>query len=117
MGDLSENFSRWEFACNCGCGYNTVDSELLEMLEEIRHHFGKPIKINSGCRCPSYNARIGGSEFSQHTKGRAADIVIDGVSPEIVQEYIDTEIAPGGLGKYETFTHIDSRTGYARWRG
>ena len=55
MGDLSEHFSRAEFECRCSCGYNTVDYGLIMVLEQARRHFNQPIKINSGCRCPTYH--------------------------------------------------------------
>jgi len=38
MGDLSPHFSRHEFACRDGCGYDTPEPELLAALEELRHH-------------------------------------------------------------------------------
>ena len=58
MGDISENFSRSEFACRCGCGFATVDVELIKTLEVVRKQFNKPIKINSSCRCEEHNERI-----------------------------------------------------------
>jgi hypothetical protein len=33
---ISENFARSEFRCKCGCGLDTVDTELLRLLENIR---------------------------------------------------------------------------------
>ena len=115
----SKYFSRSEFACKCGCGFDTVDTELLIVLETIRGHFAAPVYIASGCRCGIYNRRIAGALHSQHIKGRAADIYIKTVAPEIVQGFLESRY-PGkfGIGRYETFTHIDTRTGPpARWRG
>ena len=80
MGDLSENFDLDEFECKCGCGFDTVDQELVDILEEIRSHFktmygGRVrVKVNSGCRCPDHNLSVGGSQSSQHLLGTAADI-------------------------------------------
>ena len=116
MGDLSEHFSRHEFACKCGCGFDTVDAELLKVLEIIRNHFDRPITINSGCRCLRYNSRIGGANTSQHLLGRAADIDVKGIDPALVQE-LAVQLGVGGIGKYKTFTHIDTRVGHARWAG
>ncbi|BEB16509.1 hypothetical protein VEE45_23520 [Escherichia coli] len=46
---LSKHFSRKEFKCKCGkCDYDTIDAELLVILEDVREHFGKPVIINSG---------------------------------------------------------------------
>ena len=116
MGDVSKNFSRKEFACKCGCAYDTVDARLIHFLEMIRERFGAPVKINSGCRCSSYNMKVGGSLHSQHLLGRAADIVVDGVPPDAVADYAESIGAPG-VGRYATFTHIDSRNTVSRWRG
>ena len=118
MGDLSRHFDRAEFACRCGCGFDTVDAELVLMLEEIRKEFERPVYVTSGCRCPEHNQHVGGSPNSQHLKGRAADIQVKGVEPWQVQEFIESELVPSGLGKYDSFTHIDSRSGnLSRWEG
>ena len=113
---LSQHFFRSEFACKCGCGYDTVDALLLEALESVRLFFGEPITVNSGCRCPEYNSEIGGAEKSQHKKGRAADIVVKSVAPAEVADY--AESLGLSVGRYRSFTHVDSRSGpAARWRG
>ena len=115
MSDLSTHFSRSEMACKCGCGFDTCDAELLRILEEIRSHFDRPITINSACRCKSHNARVGGSDNSQHLYGRAADIVVAGVDPALVAELAD-QMDCGGVGEYDSFTHIDTRSNQiARW--
>ena len=118
MGDLSAHFSRSEFACSCGCGYNTVDTELLTIMEVVRQHFDAPVKITSGCRCLTRNAEVGGSKHSQHLIGRAADIQVGGVEPGEVADYIDNMWPDKlGLGKYGVFVHVDSRSTKARWEG
>ena len=115
MGDLSKHFNRSEFACKCGCGYDTVDAELIEYLEAIRLRFG-PVTVTSGCRCTEHNKAVGGSKNSQHVLGRAADIQVKGVEPATVQAYCEDSLIPQGLGSYNSFTHIDTRSsGDARW--
>ena len=42
---MSKYFSRSEFSCNCGCGFDTVDFELIQMLDGLRENFDKPIHI------------------------------------------------------------------------
>lgn len=59
-----------------------------EVLQPIRDHFG-PVHISSGYRGPALNARIGGSRRSQHMRGEAADIVIAGVAPIEVCQWIE----------------------------
>jgi len=112
---LSAHFDRSEFACACGCGFDTVDTELLDALEALRAHFERPVRITSGARCAKYNAEVGGSPNSQHLIGRAADVVVDHIEPELVHEYFRDH--PGGLGSYSNFTHIDTRNERARWTG
>jgi uncharacterized protein YcbK (DUF882 family) len=119
---LSDNFSREEFACQCGCGFDTVDAQLLDVVQTLRDALEVPIKINSACRCNEHNTAVGGSANSQHTKGRACDVVATGVEPadvaEVVEFILDHKGIAGGVGRYTTFTHIDTRTnGPARWEG
>lgn len=113
---LSPNFSREEFACKCRCGFATVDVELINVLENIRSHFGNPIKINSGCRCAKRNKEEGGKSGSKHLRGIAADIVISGVEPRQVYDYLCCTYSDRyGIGCYNAFTHIDVRSRKARW--
>ena len=116
MGDVSKNFNRSEFACKCGCEYATVDVELLRILEDVRERFDSAVKINSGCRCPAHNKRVGGSVDSEHTRGIAADIVVDGVPAHEVHTYLSMKY-PGryGMRKYQIWTHVDVRQRAARW--
>lgn len=116
MGDISKNFNRSEFACKCGCGFDTVDSETLKVLEFVREHFKKPVTITSGCRCESYNKRIGGADMSQHRLGRAADIVVKDTAAVDVYRAIDEKFGNCyGFGSYPNFTHVDTRSSKARW--
>ncbi len=118
MGDLSQNFSRYEFRCKCGqCDCGTADVELVKVLEQLRAQFGhRKIAITSGHRCAEYNEKVDGWPTSQHLLGRAADIVMDGVEPSYVYEYLDKKYPRNyGIGKYDDFTHIDTRQEYARW--
>ena len=67
-------------------------TELAEMLEVIRAHFGKPVKINSAFRGPAVNsATPGASKTSQHMKGEAADIEIPGVDDAELHRWIVEE--------------------------
>lgn len=110
------NFRREEFTCECGCGFDTIDYELLEVLEDVRQHFGNPIIINSGCRCVSRNHAVGGSPHSQHVIGRAADIVVKGIEADSVADYLENKYQNKfGIGRYNGRTHIDTRSGKARW--
>lgn len=108
---ISDNFWRNEFACKCGCGQDTVDTCLLEVLQTVRYHFNRPITVSSGNRCPRHNAREGGEFKSLHLVGRAADIVCQDVPHEDLYNFVDGIMAGwGGLILYDNFVHIDSRS-------
>lgn len=121
---MTEHFSREEFRSKDGAYFPKHAQEnlqiLAEQLEVLREHFQKPITINSGYRSPEHNAKIGGTENSQHLLGKAADIVIDGISPDEVADAIEFLIEgkmmkQGGLGRYVDFTHYDIRGKKSRW--
>ena len=121
---LTENFNREEFECTDGSEMPTDVqlniAELAVQLEIIRSHFNAPIHINSAYRSLEYNRSIGSNDTSQHVLGRAADIVVDGYTPDEVAEAIEFLISTGlikegGVGRYNTFTHYDIRGTRARW--
>lgn len=121
---LSKNFSAYEFACNDKSDKFKVATELVETLQQIRDHFGKPVIINSAYRTPAYNASIGGSSRSQHCMGTAADICIKGVDPIRIALYVASLPyfqTHGGIGYYSRaqvtggFVHVDVREAPSRW--
>ena len=116
MTRLSPHFIRSEFACPCGCGCDTVDAELLTVLEAIRNFFGLPVTISSGIRCPTHNDDIGGVGGSQHMTGKAADFTVMHHTPARVHEYlVGKYLHKYGIGNYQRWTHIDVRPIMARW--
>lgn len=58
------------------------------ILQPVREHYGKSVKVNSGYRAPEVNAAVGGSKTSDHCKGQAADIEINGVANGDLADYI-----------------------------
>lgn len=113
---LSPHFRLSEFASKDGSDKVLVDDALVELLEQIREAAGGAVTINSGYRSPAHNAAVGGVSSSQHLYGRAADIVVSGASPllvgQIAEYYLDRK---GGIGVYQTFTHVDTRSIRSRW--
>lgn len=114
---LSNNFTVSEFKCKDGSDKILIADELVSLLQKIRDHFGKPITINSAYRNAVYNIKIGGASRSQHVYGTAADIVVKGVNPAEVAKYVEY-IMPnkGGIGLYNSFTHVDVRVKRSRWK-
>ena len=123
---LSQNFSVREFRCGlgrgCSCTTTLVDDKLVEYLQKIRDYFGTEVELTSAYRCPSYNSSTSGAATgSRHTKGQAADIVVNGVAPRRVAAFAEY-IGVKGIGLYETasdgyFVHIDTRTTKSFWYG
>lgn len=117
---ISKNFKRKEFACKCGCGLGLKDGdinfELIEVVQDVRDTFDKPVVINSGLRCEKHNKRVGGAPKSQHLIGTAADIRVQGVEPIEVYRYLTAKYPKKfGIGNYKNFTHIDVRPNKARF--
>ena len=121
---LTNNFSKEEFDSKDGSEmpqevFMNVQ-ELAKNLQVLRDEMKRPIKINSGYRSPSHNAKVGGAIRSQHLLGTAADIVVNGKTSTQVAAVIEQLIAQGkmkegGLKAYKSFTHYDIRGKNIRW--
>lgn len=116
IGGKKTNFQIKEFACHDGSDEIRIDEELVEKLQIIRSYFGVPVSINSGYRSPEHNAFVGGVKNSNHVLGKAADIVVKGVSPKTVAEFAK-KIGFRGVGLYKDFTHVDTRDKTSYWNG
>ena len=116
-------FKKSEFACKCGkyCdGYPAeIDMDMVKIADEIRARIGKPISINSGLRCKTHNANVGGVFNSQHLLGKAADLGCPiGCTPTQMASIAETIMGnTGGIGIYTWGIHIDTRSAKSRWNG
>jgi hypothetical protein len=98
--NLTKNFTlaemtKSETALRHGLENNPGEQELAAMkllaekvLQPVRDHFKKGVKVNSAYRHPDVNQRVGGSRNSDHTRGQAADIEIPGVANADLAEWI-----------------------------
>lgn len=112
---VKEHFKVKEFACKDGSNLVLIDEKLADLLEDIRKHFEKPVHINSAFRTESWNDAVGGSRYSKHLAGEAADIWIKNVKPHDVALYADSILGKaGGIICYTNFVHIDVRKSYYR---
>ena len=120
---LTNNFSLSEFKCKCGCKMPAFVKEnvkeLAENLQVLRDVIGR-IDLTNAYRCKEHNADVGGSTNSQHIKGKAADIKSNTLSPSEIASITDDlmkseKFKLGGIGIYNTFTHVDIRGYKARW--
>jgi len=115
MGNLSEHFNHKDFACRCPeCkGEYRIHLGLVGALEQIGGHFRKKVKIVSAYWCDAYYEKLNKTKRSFHTMGKAAHILIDGISPPELFKYAETIPELGGVGFYpkENFIHVDTRSG------
>ena len=121
---LTDNFNIHEFACKDGTEvpWNLMDNvkRLAKNLQVLRDFLGEPVRLNSGYRNPTYNAKVGGVGDSRHIKADAADITVKSKTPKVLHEIIEQliengEMEEGGLGLYPGFVHYDTRGYKARW--
>jgi hypothetical protein len=59
-----------------------------KVLQPVRDHFGKGVKVNSALRTLPVNRAIGSGDNSDHVRGQAADIEIPGVPNAELAEWI-----------------------------
>lgn len=127
---ITQHFSSREFDSHDGIIYPVEWRTerlrpLCRVLETLRFECGgSAIRVLSGYRSPAHNAAVGGAVRSQHMEGRAADIIVAAHDPSLVHEmlyrlYVEKTIKIGGLGIYNTFVHVDTRTGdhLVQWAG
>ena len=115
---ISKNFRVREFRCQDGSDVVFIESDLVDILQKIRDHFGKAVTITSAFRTASHNKKVGGATYSQHLYGKAADIKVSGAAPSVVADFAETLMpSSGGIGRYSTFTHVDVRKVKSRWNG
>ena len=88
-------FTREEFRCKCGGKYcNGFPAEpqegMVRAIDQVREHFGKAFTPNSGVRCPTHNANVGGVSNSRHLYGKAVDFHVPGKTAAQVLAYLAT---------------------------
>lgn len=89
--DECPNFEEREFLCKCNLYHepycdgkpHEIQPLLVRICQRARNHFGIPIEIVSGLRCPQHNAdQPGSAKNSQHMYGEAADVRAVGVDQQ-----------------------------------
>jgi hypothetical protein len=98
--NLSTNFSlheltKSETALRLNIENNPDDQQVESLrllcekvLQPVRDHFGKGVKVNSAFRGVELNRAANGSPTSDHCKGMAADIEIPGVPNADLAQWI-----------------------------
>jgi len=115
---LSKNFASFEMRCR-GC----IDTELcpanvtppmdlnfIMMLQELRNRCGFAIAINSGWRCPYWNAHksVKGAPNSWHLHGLAVDIRCENDERRIIIVKHAIDIGFKDISVAKSFIHLDN---------
>ena len=113
---ISDNFKLSEFE-SPDTKEVKVDEKLVDKLQKLRSEVGKPLIINSAYRTPEHNKSVGGVDNSQHLKGTAVDVGLHNLPYNADDmEKLAEDIGFNGIGKYNTFIHLDVRSNeQARW--
>jgi len=97
---LSKNFTLEEFERSDTAKRLKIDNHVPQfaverlrtlcekVLQPTRDHFGVPIIITSGYRCPDLNDAVKGATSSQHMKGEAADFKIRAPNLKLYDIYL-----------------------------
>ncbi|MEY8842903.1 D-Ala-D-Ala carboxypeptidase family metallohydrolase, partial [Cribrihabitans sp. XS_ASV171] len=90
------------------------------VLDQLRARLGRPVAITNAYRAPAYNACIGGAGSSLHMQFNALDFQVRGMAaPEVAMALRwmrDREgLFTGGIGRYNSFTHVDTRGHPSTW--
>lgn len=100
------NYSEFDSPDVQGSG-QLMDKTLLEMLDDVREKFDKPIHITSGFRTPQHNEEVGGTENSSHTKGLAVDIACNNSKDRFDLINCLLDVGFSRIGIAGTFIHAD----------
>lgn len=91
----------------------------MKLLVALRARLGEPIRITNAYRNSAYNRAVGGEPHSFHMTFQACDIQSSVVSPAKIHATLEAMAAEGaftgGLGRYDSFIHVDTRGTRARW--
>ena len=116
----TDHFLYNDFVCPCCDMLKLVPGfyHHVSLLEQMRLRLGYPIIVNSGYRCQKHNTEVGGSARSWHMLF-ATDIRPEDSNGEKLKAMYEMaiDIGFGGVGRYETFIHVDLRPERLMWRG
>jgi hypothetical protein len=100
MTQLTKNFSlheltKSEAALRLGLENEPDEQQLAalkllaeKVLQPVRDHYNKGVKVNSGLRVLLVNRAIGSKDTSDHVKGQAGDIEIPGVANADLAQWV-----------------------------
>lgn len=116
MGDLTKNLSWHEMDCKDGTKvpqkYRQNATNIANKVQAVCDALdAQKVIVTSAYRTPLHNNFVGGVPTSSHLEAKAIDfyLIKDGtvMNPQMVGMWIKAGDYEGGLGIYDTFTHLD----------
>jgi len=125
---LSQNFNLNEFTQSASAKRLGISNEptpevidnlqmlVTNVLQPLRTALGRSATVTSGYRSPAVNKAVGGVKTSQHSEGKAVDIVVAGVAPyDVVQMLLKLNLPfDQAINEFNTWTHISFNQGSNR---
>lgn len=113
MSWTAKYFSYDEMKCKCGCEQAPMDQGFMNLLDDLRDAWGKPMTISSGYRCPNHPIEAKKAKAGAHASGKAADIAIEREEAHTMlrlvslMEFSGIGVQQKGSGR---FIHVDTMT-------
>ena len=103
-------FTLDEFKCQ-ETGTNRMEADFITKLDQLRETCGFSFTVTSGYRDPTHSIESKKPRGGTHTRGIAADILIESGDRryKIIQEALKSGFT--GIGVAKTFVHLDTREG------
>lgn len=113
MIKLSKYFSKKELACK-HCGLFNFSPRLLTIINLVREDYGKPIYVDSGCRCPTHNKNVGSKYDSAHITTETEQCEAIDIKcahsynrMSLLKLFIKHEVNRMGISFEDNFLHVD----------
>ena len=117
--DQSEHFNRTELTCT-HTGLCRMDPCFMEVLEDVRRIYDKPMVLSSAYRELSHPVEARKSAPGMHALGRAVDVLVSGSDAQVLLGILCNHVKVGGVGINQKgasgrFIHLDNRETPATW--
>ncbi len=118
MNAVTKNFNPKtdkKLACTCGspkCDKRSVNQRTLDKAQKVRDMVNRPLRVNSGGRCPNHPNEVHRDKPADHQKCQGLDIACSGGLER--GELVAAGLAAGfnAIGVATTFVHLGHREEY-----